>query len=156
MVGDKSAALNSNVDYLARFASYVDTIAKLRRDVVEFPISDLGPDYPPVSNPEQVSEWERVFYRALHRSGVHAIPQYVVEKYILDLAVVQGKRRLNIEIDGERYHRNWDGELCRRDQIRNQRLMELGWDVMRFWVYQIRDDLVRCLDRIGKWQKAQN
>lgn len=155
VVGDKSAALSSNVDYLARFASYVDTIAKQRQDVVEFPISDLGPDYPPVSNPEQVSEWERVFYRALHRSGIRAMPQYVVEKYILDFAVVQGNRRLDIEIDGERYHRNWDGELCRRDQIRNQRLMELGWDVMRFWVYQIRDDLEQCLSRVHVWMEGR-
>ena len=73
------------------------------------------------------------------------MPQYSVDKYHFDFALVSGKRRLNIEIDGERYHRNWDGELCRRDQIRNLRLMELGWDVMRFWVYQIRDDLDRCL-----------
>jgi len=25
-------------------------------------------------------------------------------------AVIDGERRLNIEIDGERYHRNWIGE----------------------------------------------
>jgi very-short-patch-repair endonuclease len=79
------------------------------------------------------------------------IPQYVVEKYVLDFAVVGSDRRLNIEVDGERYHRNWDGELCYRDQIRNQRLMELGWDVMRFWVYQLRDDLDWCLARVESW-----
>jgi len=54
-------------------------------------------------------------------------------------------------VDGERYHRNWDGELCWRDQIRNQRLIELGWDIMRFWVYQIRDDLDYCVDRVAAW-----
>ena len=84
-------------------------------------------------------------------AGLRLIPQYPVEKYLLDFAVVNGDRRLNIEIDGERYHRNWDGELCRRDEIRNQRLMELGWDVMRFWVYQVRDDLEECIARIDQW-----
>ena len=79
------------------------------------------------------------------------MPQYSVEKYALDFALRDGARKLNIEVDGERYHRNWDGELCRRDQIRNQRLMELGWDVMRFWVYQIRDDMSGSVGRVQRW-----
>jgi very-short-patch-repair endonuclease len=79
------------------------------------------------------------------------MPQYSVDKYWLDFALISGQRMLNIEVDGERHHRSWDGELCRRDQIRNIRLMELGWDVMRFWVYQVRDDLDRCLDRVEAW-----
>ena len=73
------------------------------------------------------------------------------EKYVLDFGIVVADRRLNVEIDGEQYHRSWDGELCRRDQIRNQRLMELGWDVMRFWVYQVRDDLDRCVSLVQQW-----
>ncbi|MGR4000893.1 MAG: endonuclease domain-containing protein [Alphaproteobacteria bacterium] len=56
-----------------------------------------------------------------------------------------------MEVDGERYHRTWTGELCRRDQIRNRRLIELGWDVMRFWVYEVRDDMPRCINRIQEW-----
>ena len=52
---------------------------------------------------------------------------------------------------GERYHRAWTGELCLRDQLRNQRLMELGWDVQRFWVYQVRDELGACVERVGEW-----
>ena len=98
-----------------------------------------------------MSDWERVFYRALYRAGIKSVPQFSVDKYVLDFAVLDGERRLNIEIDGEQYHRNWDGELCRRDQIRNQRMMELGWDVMRFWVYQVRDDLDRSVERVRHW-----
>lgn len=45
----------------------------------------------------------------------------------------------------------WTGELCRRDPIRNQRLFELGYDVLRFWVYEVRDDLPSCLKRIEAW-----
>ena len=62
--------------------------------------------------------------------------------------MIDGDRRLNIEIDGERYHRNWTGELCRRDQIRDYRMYELGWDVMRFWVYEVRDDIGGCIGKI--------
>ncbi len=155
VVGNKGAALNCNVEYLAKFAAFAGRVANRGEpNVVETPI-DLGPKYPTVSNPERVSEWERFFYGILYRNGIRPVPQYSVEKYLLDFAVLDGERQLNIEIDGERYHRNWDGELCRRDQIRNQRLMELGWDILRFWVYQIRDDLDRCVARVQEWTKSE-
>ncbi|MCZ7534452.1 MAG: DUF559 domain-containing protein [Acidimicrobiia bacterium] len=104
-----------------------------------------------MANPDQVSDWEREFYEALHRSGIVCSPQVPVENYRLDLAVFAGARRLNIEVDGEHYHRTWSGELARRDQIRNQRLLELGWDVQRFWVYQIRDDMEGSIERVQSW-----
>ncbi|NLE44329.1 MAG: DUF559 domain-containing protein [Chloroflexi bacterium] len=151
VVGDHAAARNSSVDYLARFASYVDRVRSGTQTSQPEAHTDPGPEYPAVARPELVSEWERLFYRVAHAKGVRLVPQYPVEKYVLDFAVVIGDRHLNIEIDGERYHRNWDGELCRRDQIRNQRLMELGWDVMRFWVYQVRDDLDGCIRRVRQW-----
>ena len=98
-----------------------------------------------------MSEWERVFYKALYQAGIHTIPQYPVEKYRLDLALFDGDRRLDIEVDGERYHSAWDGELLRRDQLRNARMIELGWDVMRFWVYQIRDSMDESIARVHRW-----
>ena len=105
-----------------------------------------------MANPDIVSDWERIFYIDAYKAGFRLIPQYQVEKYIVDFLLIDGKRRLAIEIDGERYHRNWTGELCRRDQIRNQRLIELGYDVMRFWVYEVRDDMAGCLKKITEWQ----
>lgn len=154
VVGDHSAAMNCDVDYLARFASYCERIRSGGKLPEAESHIDYGPEYPAVARPELVSEWERLFYRAAYAAGIRLIPQYPVEKYVLDFAMVNGDRRLNIEIDGERYHRNWDGELCRRDQIRNQRLMELGWDVMRFWVYQVRDDLDQCITRVLHWAQS--
>ena len=151
VVGDRAAALACDVTYLADFAGYVDDLQKSEGQAAEARPKELGPRYPTVANPDQVSDWERQFYEVLYQNGIKAMPQYPVEKYVLDFAILAGDRRLNVEIDGERYHRNWDGELCRRDQIRNQRLMELGWDVMRFWVYQIRDDGPACVQRVEKW-----
>ena len=90
-------------------------------------------------------------YAALYRAGIRTLQQYQVEKYVLDLAVFGGDRKLDIEVDGERYHRNWIGELCRRDQIRNHRMFEVGWDVMRFWVYEVRDDIDGCVSRVKQW-----
>lgn len=39
----------------------------------------------------------------------------------------------------------------RRDKIRNKLLIELGWDVQRFWVYEVRDDMESCIRRIRYW-----
>jgi very-short-patch-repair endonuclease len=149
-IGDWQAAQQCGVGYLARFARY--SASPRGGDPPESPEAlDFGPPYPQVARPELVSPWEHVLYKALYSAGLRPLPQYSVEQYLLDFAIVAGDRRLNVEVDGEYYHRNWDGELCRRDQIRNQRLIELGWDVMRFWVYQVRDDLPTCVNRVKAW-----
>ncbi|MFB9147096.1 AAA domain-containing protein [Halomonas alkalicola] len=153
VVGDLTACSRCGIDYLERFASYSQALQQQSERDQEQGQQDLGPEYPAVSNPERVSDWERLFYRALYQAGIRAIPQYKVEKYDLDFALFVGDRKLNIEVDGERYHRNWTGELCRRDQMRNQRLFELGWDVKRFWVYEVRDDLSRCIQLIKDWKE---
>lgn len=53
-------------------------------------------------------------------------------------------RMLRIEVDGERYHHSWTGKLCMPDQLRNQRLTELVWEVKRFVVFEVRDNLDEC------------
>lgn len=154
VVGDRAACGQCGVPYLERFAYYAAELDHQSNKKVETQYASLGPEYPVVANPALVSDWERLFYRALYAAGVSAIPQYQVEKYILDFALFDGERRLNIEVDGERYHRNWSGELCRRDQLRNQRMFELGWDVMRFWVYEVRDDMDGCIMKIKSWRQG--
>ena len=151
VVGDMTAASESGVDYLVSFASYAHQLTLQKDTHSEAVDVDLGPEYPNVSNPAQVSDWERLFYKALYAAGVRTIPQYSVEQYALDFAVFDGSRKLNLEVDGERYHRSWTGELCRRDQLRNQRMIELGWEVKRFWIYQIRDELDECVDWVRHW-----
>ena len=107
-----------------------------------------------MAHPELVSDWERVLYKAMHAAGLSPVPQYEEAPYTLDFALFDGERKLDIEVDGENYHRHWDGELCRRDQIRSRRLNDSGWDVMRFWVYEIRDDLDGAVKRIEAWKNG--
>jgi very-short-patch-repair endonuclease len=152
VVGDRQAALDSGVDYLARFAEYAHSLGATETRVP--PARDAGPEYPPVTHPELVSDWERIFYRALHAAGLRPVPQFEEPPYTLDLALFDGERKLDIEVDGENYHRNWDGELCRRDQIRSRRLSDLGWDIERFWVYEIRDNLAGSVRRVRVWANA--
>jgi very-short-patch-repair endonuclease len=151
VVGDRAAAGASGVDWLEKFSEYVAGLAMARPVAPDSESQDLGPQYPAVSNPERVSDWEKILYRALYAAGIRAIPQYSVEQYDLDFAVISGERRLNVEVDGERYHRSWTGELCVRDQLRNQRLIELGWEVKRFWVYEVRDRLEEVVGSVADW-----
>ena len=81
----------------------------------------------------------KTFYEKAYEKVINLIPQYKIEKYIVDFLLLNGDKNLVIEIDGERYHKNWNGELCKKDQLRNQRLFELGYDVLRFLFYQVKD-----------------
>ena len=155
VVGDRNTCSRCGIEYMEWFVDYLSKVKETRQTEFDYNI-DLGPEYPSVSSQIQVSDWEKILYRALYRDGIRTIPQYQVEQYSLDLALFCEARKLDIEVDGEMYHRDWDGELCIRDQLRNKRLIELGWDVQRFWVYEIRDDLSGCIDRVRRWMADKN
>lgn len=156
VVGDQDFCLSGpeSPSYLREFVLYQQQLNRSQEIGSEAAI-DFGPEFPAVSSDQLVSDWEKILYRALYRAGVRTQPQYQVMQYSLDMALFCGDRKLDIEVDGEHYHRDWDGELCRRDQLRNQRLIELGWDVMRFWVYEVRDNLPACVERVRAWQQDQ-
>lgn len=155
VIGDQGTTVKCDISYLKNFALYTQQLEANRKTQTEDSIRKLGEVYPAVANPERVSEWEHLLYKVLFNAGLKPIPQYQVEQYTLDFALFNGKRMLDIEVDGERYHRNWTGEICRRDQIRNQRLFELGWDVKRFWVYEVRDDIQNCVAKVKEWINKQ-
>ncbi|MBK8793949.1 MAG: hypothetical protein IPN59_12625 [Holophaga sp.] len=90
------------MDYLAKFSGFIDGLSaeKQTKQEVDHTGEDLGLAYPSISRPELVSDWERVFYQELYRAGLRPIPQFDVEKYTLDFALIDGDRRLDIEVDG--------------------------------------------------------
>lgn len=153
-IGDMSACIKCGISYLSSFAKYTREL-KYEDEINEEEIKkDYGPSYPSVTDPDKVSDWEKILYKELYKNKIKTIPQYNIDQYRLDLAFISKKgAKLDIEVDGEKYHKNWDGELCLRDQVRNLRLFELGWDVKRFWVYEIRDNLKECVNIIKKWAK---
>lgn len=125
------------IDYIKNFAKYAKT---------KPPKPGTGPT-PPIPT----SEWEFILRDALNNAGIVTEQQHRVEKYFIDLALFLDDRKLAIEVDGERFHKDWDNELTYRDLLKNHRLFELGWDVRRFWVYQIRDNMPWCIEQIKKW-----
>ena len=128
-IGDKKYCKQCGVSYLEHFAEY-----------------SSGNDAP-----VEVSEWEHILQKAISDAGIPVTAQYHVDKYYLDLALFHNGKKLDIEVDGAMYHQAWTGELCYNDQLRNQALMREGWDVMRFWVQQVRDQLPWCIEQVKKW-----
>jgi len=128
-VGDKKYCKQCGVSYLEHFAEYSN-----------------GSEAP-----TEQSEWELILQKALSDAGIPVTAQYHVDKYYLDLAIFHNGKKLDIEVDGAMYHQAWTGELCYNDQLRNQALMREGWDVIRFWVQQVRDQLPWCIEQVKKW-----
>lgn len=128
-VGDKQYCKHCGVSYLEHFAEY-----------------SSGEDAP-----VEKSEWEHILQNALSDAGIPVTAQYHVDKYYLDLALFHNGKKLDIEVDGAMYHQAWTGELSYKDQLRNQALMREGWDVMRFWVQQVRDQMPWCIEQVKRW-----
>ena len=101
------------------------------------------------------SDYEVLFYEELCKHGIRTVPQYSVDQYKLDLALFDENnpdRKLNIELDGAEFHSDEKGELIIKDRIRNLKMIELGWDVQRFWNHQIRDNLEECINQVLYWK----
>jgi len=105
------------------------------------------------------SPWEKVLYTALVAKDLKPVPQYPVAGRRLDLALVRSGEnalRLDIEVDGDRYHRNPDGSRKQEDIWRDYQLRGLGWQIKRFWVYQLKENLEECVDSILKIWRGVN
>ena len=97
------------------------------------------------------SPWEEILFNALIARGLNPIPQYPVSGRRLDMALVgdeQNSVKIDIEVDGDRYHRNSDGSRKKDDIWRDIQLQGMGWFVARFWVYQLRENLENCVKKI--------
>ena len=97
------------------------------------------------------SPWEEILFNALIARGLKPIPQYPVSGRRLDMALVgEGNlsKKIDLEVDGDRYHRNRDGSRKKDDIWRDIQLQGMGWIVMRFWVYQLREDLDGYVEKI--------
>ncbi len=139
VVGDIDACANCGVKFIEDFASYVAGL-----DKKEEPKKDSYID----PNDPKIGFWEIPFFNALKKAGLNPIPQYPVNQYRLDFAFFEGEVELDVEVDGEYYHKEWNGQRCKEDVFRDIRLMALGWNVLRFWVYQIRDDMDACVKEV--------
>lgn len=100
-----------------------------------------------------ITEWENDLFKALEKNGINALRQFMEKSVSIDLVIFDKKtkdRKLAIEVDGA-LHREWSGELRLKDQLRDEWLMSMGWEVMRLWNYQVRDNIDDCVNKIDAW-----
>jgi very-short-patch-repair endonuclease/energy-coupling factor transporter ATP-binding protein EcfA2 len=95
------------------------------------------------------SDWERKVYHALRERGLDPQPQYEIAGRRLDFALIGANgTKLDLEVDGRRWHESPDGRRKTSDLWRDHQLKSLGWRVRRFWVDELSRDMEGCLDRV--------
>lgn len=143
VVGNKHWAINCGIDH----------IVKLAQPVNHKSIDTKKGPWSPHESP-----WEKILFDALMKKGIEAIPQYPASGRRLDLALINNETNLkiDIEVDSDTYHRNPDGSRKKDDTWRDIYLMGMGWKVMRFWVYNLRDNLDKCVSKIeNEWRNNE-
>ncbi len=143
VVGNREWAIQCGI-------KHIEQLAQHRKNKVSH--SRSGPWSP------HESPWEKLLYETLLSQGIEAIPQYPVAGRRLDLALVDEKTNLkiDIEVDSDRYHRNPDGSRKKDDTWRDIYLMSMGWKVMRFWVYNLKENMKKCVSEIEEaWRSNE-
>jgi len=100
-----------------------------------------------ITPPSYESVWEERFDQALRAAGIVTVLQHPVAHRRLDLSILS-PTKLDIEVDGESSHRTAGGRRKDDDYWRDIQMTALGWTVLRFWVYELREDMTRCVARV--------
>ena len=121
VVGDMTACLDGK-DVLSDLARYVQRL-------------ETGQFDSPV---------EQMLHEALLARGIPSAPGESVAGHRLDLAVVNGHNRLDVECDGAAFHTNRD-----QDAERDRAIEAEGWQVLRFSGRKICNDIDACVAEVA-------
>lgn len=92
--------------------------------------------------------WEPRLAQALTAASIPFLQQYPTCGRFLDFAAIKPGLKLDIEVDGETYHRDEQGNRLAEDILRDQVLVADGWRILRFWVYQLKEDMPGCIETV--------
>ncbi len=141
VVGNLEYAEDSGIDHVMRFARYFK--AKQARQQLQ-------------SKPPVPDKWENVLHDLLQKAGVKTTKQHQVDGRFLDLAYFDQNRKLDIEVDGVATHLTEAGNRVEDDLWRDLRLQAQGWEIVRFWVCQVRDHPDHCVSRVKRLINPEN
>lgn len=94
---------------------------------------------------------ERTEVQALPPNGNYLIPQFQVQSWRLDFALVRKDSdgnllaKIAIECDGHEFHERTKDQAA-RDRKRDRELQHLGWVVLRFTGSEIHRDVYSCCE----------
>lgn len=99
------------------------------------------------------SPMEDRLWQELQQQRIDAERQWEVKTkksvYQLDFAVFCRTGQIDVEVDGDRWHHN--AMRAPKDNLRNNALTTIGWEVLRFTGRQIRESLsTYCIGEIAK------
>jgi very-short-patch-repair endonuclease len=139
--GDLSWARNSKIRHIKTLADFYDRECVERSRVTQAGFREdlVGP------------VWEPALAKAMREAGLEFYQQYPACGRFLDFALFKKKLKLDVEVDGETYHRSGSGDRISDDIRRDQALVASGWNILRFWVYELREDLAGCVAKIAKY-----
>ena len=143
MVGDREWAAHCGMDHIELLAEPERLSVRPAQKTAWYPYE---------------SPYEKVLAEALQQAGLEPLPQVPVGHRRLDLALRDPSRpecRLDIEVDGA-CHRDAAGHRKSDDLWRTLELNAAGWRVIRFWTYELREDLPGCVARVQKvWNEMR-
>lgn len=90
---------------------------------------------------------ETRLYQGLVERGIKVYPKWRAGPYETDFAYMEGSLILDIECDGAAFHLE-AGRQRRQDMVRDARLRQLGWEILRLPAWEIFNNLSDCLNRI--------
>jgi very-short-patch-repair endonuclease len=96
------------------------------------------------------SKWERRVHEALQARGLDPKPQYPLGSRQLDFALFRNEVKLDLEVDGRKWHTGAGGERKVSDRLRDRELIAKGWKVRRFWVDELARDMEGCIDVVER------
>lgn len=146
VVGDLSWCLDAPVQHLRDFAHYVSSLSSKN--------ADADQETPAIARSRLTPE-EQQLLAALEAAGLKPAVRAMVEQYQVDFALNVNGACLAIDVVEHTQEGDWGAEALEREQLKRQRLLRLGWDVLRFWPEQVRDDLPWCLARVKEWVQAK-
>lgn len=143
MVGNREWAARCGMDHIELLAEPARLMAVPARKTQWYPYE---------------SPYEKRLAEALQQAGFDPLPQVPVGYRRLDLALrdpALPECRLDIEVDGS-CHRDAGGHRKSDDLWRTLELNAAGWRVIRFWTYELREDLPGCVGRVRKvWNEMR-
>ncbi len=136
--GDSTWARNCDIRHIRTLAEFCDreTVERSKSITAGFRIDLVGP------------VWEPALADAMTKAGLEYHQQYPASGRYLDFALFTERMKLDVEVDGETYHRSGSGNRVSEDIRRDQALIAGGWTILRFWVYELREDMDRCVEKI--------
>ena len=133
VVGNLEYAEQCDIAHVVKFARYFK--AKQARQQLQ-------------SKPPVPDKWENILHDLLDKAGIKTIRQHNIDGRFLDLAYIDPPRKIDIEVDGVATHLTEAGNRVDDDLWRDLRLQAQGWEIVRFWVCQVRDQPDQCVSRI--------